>query len=180
MPIRTLDPATSRTVIVTSSPRQILSPVLRVITSIDSFLLNGSGLRRASGPGCHRPRLVQLHLREEVMPNRVTASVVDDLAAETIRPVDDHRSSEIDREVLEIRARAHDAEDVGVFRSREPEQLGVLVAHPYLVVGEEEPRVGDGDGYLGMVSRVQPVERRALVLRDQRIPRSEEHTSELQ
>src|SRR5690348_10125698 len=50
IPMRTVDPETSRTVMVTSSPRQIRSPDLRVMTSIDRLL---DGCRRR-GDGRHR------------------------------------------------------------------------------------------------------------------------------
>src|ERR1700710_1912464 len=67
MPSLTVDPAISSTVMVTSSPRQICSPDLRVITSIGGRVPRLSTCRRYGHSRVARLHLFQLHLGEEGM-----------------------------------------------------------------------------------------------------------------
>src|SRR3954447_8990357 len=97
MPSLTVEPTTSSTVTVTSSPRQIRSPGFRVITSIRLLLLAGCGHHGYGGRS--RPDLVQLPLGKEGVPNRVPADVVDHLTTHLRARVDHQRACEVDRAV---------------------------------------------------------------------------------
>src|SRR3954470_21414345 len=146
MPSLTADPVTSSTVMVTSSPRQICSPDLRVITSMgDRFPRLSSACCRYRHSRAGRLHLIQLHLGEEGMPDRVAACVVQDLTALTRARVDHERADEVDGEVVERLGGAHDADDVGIARLAEAEARGLVVRDLDLVVAEEQPRRGDRD-----------------------------------
>src|SRR3954465_8705971 len=96
MPTLTVDPVTSSTVMVTSSPRQICSPDLRVITSMgDRFPRLSSACCRCGHSRAGRLHLIQLPLGEEGMPDRVAACIVQDLTSLARPRVDDERAGEV-------------------------------------------------------------------------------------
>src|SRR3954451_8326681 len=144
IPSLTVEPTTSSTVMVTSSPRQIRSPGLRVITSILASSLAGCGDHGYGGR--RRAPPVQLHLGKEGVPNRVPADVVDDLPTDTRVRIDHERTGEVDRAVGRLLRCAHDADDVRIAGVVEPEALRLVVGHAHLVVAVEQPRRGHGDG----------------------------------
>src|SRR3954469_14528148 len=144
MPSLTVEPTTSSTVTVTSSPRQIRSPGFRVITSIRLTSLAGCGHHRYGGR--RRPHLVQLHLGKEGVPNRVPADVVDDLPPDARARVDDQRPCEVDRAVGRLLRGPHDTDDERIAGVVEPETLGLVVRHADLVVAVEQPRRGHREG----------------------------------
>src|SRR3954463_13824494 len=127
MPSLTVEPTTSSTVTVTSSPRQIRSPGFRVITSIRLLLLAGCGHHGHGGRS--RPYLVQLHLGKEGVPNRVPADVVDDLPTHSRVRVDHERTGEVDGAVGGLLRRPHDTDDVRIAGVVEPEALRLVVRH---------------------------------------------------
>src|SRR3954464_7079312 len=131
MPRRTVDPVISRTVILTSSPRQIPSPDLRVMTSISGLLALDRGCLHRHLCLC-RQHVVQLHLCEQRMPNSVPTCVVDDLTSHQSLLVDDQRTREIDGEVSQTLGGLHDAEDQRVVSPLETEPTGVVVGNPGL------------------------------------------------
>src|SRR4051812_22017909 len=111
MPRRTVEPTTSSTVMVTSSPRQTFSFGRRVMTS--TALARG----RCDGDGGVRGAdLRQLDTGEERLAHVVAADLVDHLAAEALVAVDDDRTAQVDREVLDALAGADHAEDRRVLR----------------------------------------------------------------
>src|ERR1700689_308404 len=118
IPSLTVEPTTSSTVTMTSSPSQIPSPRLREITSPHCLL---SGSRRHTKLGWGGLHLVQLHLGKEGMPDTVAACIVQHLSSDPRARVDDERARQVDRAIGDVLGGADDADDPGVGRVGEAE-----------------------------------------------------------
>src|SRR3954470_7879959 len=161
MPMRAVLPTISMTWTTMSSPSMIFSPGRRVMMSMAvPPWIRSRGLPGLGG-------LLGRLLREQLGPQRSRAERVDDLVAAAVD--DEDRGAQVRGELAELAARPHGDPHGDALGVLDADARGLLVGELDLVVGEEAPRVGDGEREPGVLHGLQPVEGRLGVGGDQRV-----------